>query len=206
MTSVNKKAYFKHSVFEVSSEVYQPSEDSFLFAENLRVKKGSYVLDMGTGSGILGILAAETADAVLAVDINPSAVLCAKQNAALNRMNRKMSFLRGDLFTSLVPSMKFNLIIFNAPYLPTEENGEKPWLECAWSGGITGREVIDRFISQAPQHLSKNGEILLMQSSLANIQETKENLTCFGLKTETVAVLNFPFFETLFLLRATPFQ
>ena len=44
-----------------SEDVYEPAEDSFLFAENLDVEKGAQVLDVGTGCGILGILAAEKA-------------------------------------------------------------------------------------------------------------------------------------------------
>ncbi len=42
----------------------------------------------------------------------------------------------------------------------------------AWAGGVNGRQVIDRFISQAPLHLNAYGRILLMQSTLADVEET----------------------------------
>lgn len=203
MRSANKKTFFGDFSFEVGNEVYAPAEDTFFFAENLRVKKGSRVVDMGTGSGILGILAAEQAETVLAVDINPFAIQCAKQNAAVNNVSCNMFFLRGDLFTSLAPSVTFNLILFNAPYLPSDRDDYKSWLGRAWAGGTTGREVIDRFISQAPQHLAEKGEILLVQSNLANLQETKEKFQRSGMKADAVATLSLPFFETLYLLKVT---
>ena len=203
MHSANKKAFFGEFVFEVCEEVYEPAEDSFLFAENLRVKAGARVLDMGTGSGILGILAAKQASEVIAVDMNPYAIQSAKQNAKRNSRQSNMNFLQGDLFTPLTEEAKFDLILFNSPYLPSEQGEDATWLGRAWAGGATGRQVIDRFISQAPQYLEENGEILLMQSNLANVEQTQEKFLAYGLKTETVASLNLPFFEILFLLKAT---
>jgi release factor glutamine methyltransferase len=112
-----------------------------------------------------------------------------------------MTFLQGDLFEPLNETAKFDIILFNSPYLPSEEGEDSTWLGRAWAGGTRGRDVIDRFITQAPEHLKKTGEILLMQSTLANLEETRERFLAFGLKTETLASLNLPFFETLFLLK-----
>ena len=81
-----KRVHFGNYVFNVWENVYEPAEDSFLFAENLDVEKGAQVLDVGTGCGMLGILAAEKAGNVVAVDLNPYAVRCAKENAALNNV------------------------------------------------------------------------------------------------------------------------
>jgi release factor glutamine methyltransferase len=203
MHSANKKVFFGDFVFEVCKEVYEPAEDSFLFAENLRVEAGARVLDMGTGSGILGVLAAKQASEVIAVDVNPYAIQSAKQNAKRNSCQSNMNFLQGDLFTPLTEEAKFDLILFNSPYLPSEQGEDATWLGRAWAGGKTGRQVIDRFISQAPQHLEEKSEILLMQSNLANVEQTQEQFLAYGLKTETVASLNLPFFEILVLLKAT---
>ena len=84
-----KRVHFENYVFNVWENVYEPAEDSFLFAENLDVEKGAKVLDVGTGCGMLGILAAEKADHVVAVDLNPYAVGCAKENAKLNNAGGK---------------------------------------------------------------------------------------------------------------------
>ena len=93
MRSLSKKVFFANYTFHVSESVYEPAEDSFLFAENLKVPDGASVIDMGTGCGILGIIAAENASKVVAVDINPHAVRCAKKNAKLNNVENKMFFL-----------------------------------------------------------------------------------------------------------------
>jgi release factor glutamine methyltransferase len=202
MHSANKRAFFGDFAFDVCEEVYDPSEDSFLFAENLRVEQGARVLDMGTGSGILGILAATRASAVLEVDVNPYAIRCAKQNAALNRVGGNMAFLQGDLFAPLGETAKFDLILFNAPYLPSEKDEEETWLGRAWAGGANGREVIDRFIIQAPAHLERDGRILLLQSTLSNVEETQSKFAELKTQAKIIVERSLPFFEKLVLLEA----
>jgi len=202
MPSQSKRILFQNYIFEVYSEVYEPAEDSFLFAENLTAQENAHVLDMGTGCGILGIIAAKKACHVVAVDINPHAVRCAKHNANLNKVSGKMSFMQSDLFSALKQNTKFDLILFNAPYVPSEENETAFWLGRAWAGGTTGRQVIDRFILQAPCYLKRDGRILIMQSSLSHVEETHRRFSELALSTKITTELSLPFFETLFLIEA----
>lgn len=202
MHSPDKKVFFKDYTFLVRGCVYEPAEDSFLFVENLTVKEGENVLDMGTGCGILGIVAAEKASMVLAVDINPHAVHCAKENAKLNHVADKMFFVQGDLFTPIKPAQKFDLIMFNAPYLPSEPFEGENWLERAWCGGPDGRAVIDHFICEVPKYLKSGGRVLLMQSTLTNVDRTLEVFSKNGLKVKIVAKLDLPLFETIMLIQA----
>ena len=197
-----KRVYFGEYVFVVDENVYEPAEDSFLFAENLEVGAGERVLDMGTGCGILGILAAKKARDVIAVDVNPYAVSCAKENAALNNVRGKMAFVQGDLFTWLSGKATFDVILFNAPYLPAEEGEEASWIGRAWAGGATGRQIIDRFIAKAPNHLKQTGRVLLMQSTLANVEETMHRFAECHLNARVVADRALPFFETITLIEA----
>jgi release factor glutamine methyltransferase len=201
MNFPSKKAFFDSLILEVCSEVYEPAEDSYLFAENLHVEAGARVLDMGTGSGILALIAAKQDAVVTAIDINPYAVKCAKQNAKQNRLGNNIQFLQSDLFTSLSDLAKFDLITFNAPYLPSENSEEKSWLERAWAGGETGRFVIDLFMARVSEHLVKDGVLLLMQSNLAGIDETIHKAEAMGLQVEVTARMPLPFFETVILLK-----
>ncbi len=197
-----KRIYFGDHPFIITENVYEPSEDSFLFAEILQATTDAHVLDVGTGCGILGILAAKKADEVIAVDLNPHAVRCAKENAVINHVNSKMAFIQGDLLTALSKSAKFDLIIFNAPYLPTVEGEEAFWIGRSWAGGVNGREVIDRFISQVSHHLKPAGRVLLMQSTLANVEATLRKFAQYNLKAIVRAERALPFFETLVLIQA----
>jgi release factor glutamine methyltransferase len=197
-----KRVYYGNYMFFVDENVYEPAEDSFLFAENFQVEAGAAVLDLGTGCGILGILVAEKARAVVAVDVNPYAVRCAKENAAFNNVRGKMAFVQGDLFTWLSPKTKFDAILFNAPYLPVDKSEADSWIERAWAGGVSGRQVIDRFISEVPRHLKLMGHVFLMQSMLADIDETVRRFADCHLTARVVAECALPFFETVVLIEA----
>jgi release factor glutamine methyltransferase len=197
-----KQVFFADYVFNVPENVYVPAEDSFLFAENLAVERGDYVLDIGTGCGILGIVAATNAAKVVAVDINPHAIRCAKENAQLNNMIDKLLLIQGDLLSALRTEERFDLILFNAPYLPASHTKDGSWLERAWAGGKNGRQVIDRFICQLPDHMMPDGRILLLQSTLSNLNRTVESFNDGGLKTRIIASQNLPFFESIALIEA----
>lgn len=200
MPSSTKRAYFGDYIFSVWENVYEPAEDSFLFAENLDVKESKRVLDMGTGCGILGILAAKKASAVVAVDVNPYAVCCARENALFNNVRCKMAFIEGDLFTPLLEAEKFDVILFNAPYLPTNEQEPDSWINRAWAGGATSRQIIDRFISEAPRHLKRAGRVLLMQSTLADVAETVRRFEEYDMSVRIMADYALPFFEIIVLI------
>jgi len=196
-----KRAYFKDYVFLVDEHVYEPAEDTFLLAEKMRAKEDDAVLDMGTGCGILAVLAAEKAKRVLAVDINPHAIECAVKNAEMNGARQRIGFRNGDLFQPIKPDESFSLILFNSPYLPSEPDEERSWIGKAWAGGPNGRKVIDRFVMDAPNFLAAGGRIQLVQSSLSDVNQTLKMFSERKLRAMVVAQVKVAF-ESIVLVEA----
>ena len=196
-----KKVYFKDYVFMVDEHVYEPAEDSFLLAEKMTVTEDDAVLDMGTGCGILAVLAAEKAKRVLAVDINPHAIECAIKNAEMNGVKERIEFRNGDLFQPIKPNESFSLILFNSPYLPSEPDEERSWTGKAWAGGSNGRKVIDRFVMNVPNFLAAGGRIQLVQSSLSDVDRTLKMFSERSLRAMVVAQVKVAF-ERIVLVEA----
>jgi len=176
-------------------QVYEPAEDTFLLAENLAVKEGDATLDVGTGTGLIALLMARKARFVLGVDVNPIAVELARENARLNGI-KNVEFRLSDLFEQV--KGKFDVITFNAPYLPGEP--EEP-IDLALVGGETGREVLDRFIDEVANYLKSGGTVQIVQSSITGVEETLERLEKAGL-TAKVAAKRHLFFEDIVLINA----
>ncbi len=176
-------------------QVYEPAEDSFLLAENLEVREGDFALDMGTGTGIIALLMARKAEFVVGADINPIAVELARENARLNGIEN-VEFLVSDLFENI--EGKFDLITFNAPYLPGEP--EEP-IDMALLGGQSGREVLNRFLEEVGDYLKPRGRLQIVQSSITGVHETLKKLENMGFKAEVTAKKHM-FFEDIVLIQA----
>ncbi|CAD5243415.1 HemK2/MTQ2 family protein methyltransferase [Thermococcus camini] len=177
-------------------QVYEPAEDTFLLAENLAVREGDLALDVGTGTGLIALLMARKARFVLGVDINPLAVELAGENAELNGI-KNVEFRMSDLFENV--SGKFDVITFNAPYLPGEP--EEP-IDLALVGGEGGREVLDRFIREVRDYLKPGGTVQIVQSSITGVEETLGRLEKAGLRGKIAARVHV-FFEDIVLINAT---
>jgi len=176
-------------------DVYEPAEDTFLLAETAEVKPGEMALDVGTGTGLIALLMARKAKHVLGVDVNPKAIELARRNALLNGINN-VEFRPSDLFENV--SGRFDVVTFNAPYLPGEPEEA---IDLALVGGETGREVIDRFIQEVPDYLTENGRVYLVQSSITGIEETLRLFRKAGLRAE-VAAKRHLFFEDIVVVQA----
>jgi release factor glutamine methyltransferase len=188
---------YQRMEFQTCNNVYEPAEDTFLLGDNLMVRKSDSVLEIGTGTGIIAILASKKAQSVTAIDINKYAVECASINAESNIAN--VDIRLGNLFEPVIDE-KFDLILFNTPYLPTsEEEFVDDELEAAWNGGEDGRSVINRFIKDLPLHLNPYGRVQLVQSSLSNVEETVAMLMDIGFEVSITARERF-FFEEIVVL------
>jgi release factor glutamine methyltransferase len=186
-------------VLHVPDSVYLPSDDSFMLADASGGLQGE-VLEIGCGCGIVSLVAAKTAKSVLGTDINPDAVVAARTNAEKNGIGNA-SFAEGDMFSGL-SGRKFDAILFNPPYLPTDESEHlHGHLNKAFDGGKDGRAVLDRFLVQFGSHLKSGGSLFLVQSSLNDSDKTRMILEAAGYTVGVVAEKPF-FFEKLYVLKA----
>lgn len=135
--------------------MYAPAEDSFFLSEIISkyIKKDSTYLDLGCGSGIL----AETASK----HTSKKNILCSDiDEEVLNYVSKKgFKTIHSNLFENIKD--KFDVISFNAPYLPEDKN-EKG---IDTTGGKKGDEVILKFLEQSIAHINKDGKIFLLYSS-----------------------------------------
>jgi len=176
------------------AQVYVPEADTFLLlrAALSEVRQSDRVLEVGTGSGHIAWELSRSAE-VVATDINPHAVLSAKE--------RGVEVVRTDLAAGIRGT--FDLVLFNPPYLPTQpEERIDDWLEYALDGGITGREVIERFANEAGRILAPEGRILLLISSLTGLAETGAIFKKHGYRVLTIAEESLED-EKLWVLRIT---
>jgi len=168
--------------------MYNPEEDSYFLQEQLRKylknkNKNLRILDTGSGTGIQAETCLQARfKNVLASDIdNESLMLLKKKN---------IPALKSNLFSKI--KSKFDLIIFNPPYLP--ENKYDKLQDT--TGGRKGDETILKFLMQAKTHLTSNGKILLLISSLTpkdRISKLIQKLNYKKIKTAEKKL----FFETL---------
>jgi release factor glutamine methyltransferase len=149
------------------SEIYQPAEDSYLMSRILKEQIPDLLgenpnlkfLEIGAGSGIhletaynLGI----KKENIFSSDINKASV----EHCNLLGFN----CIHSDLFEKI--KGKYNMIIFNPPYLP-EDSREPRDSKLITTAGKKGNEIILRFLKQAKDHLEKHGKIFLITSSLS---------------------------------------
>ncbi|MCU0851938.1 MAG: methyltransferase [Thermoplasmata archaeon] len=156
-----RRVQIDHSIgLDVQEEVYNPSDDSYLLLKVVEVSPGDNFLDMGSGTGIIGIHAAKAGAKVICADHNPYAVECTRRNAARNEV--RLEAVRSDLFESL--SGLYDVIAFNPPYLPGKQSSTS-WIERSWAGGEEGSELTIRFLEDAWRHLLPGGRIYVVLSS-----------------------------------------
>lgn len=174
--------------------VYPPSEDTELILSVLarEALAGTRACEVGPGSGVVSRAMLDAGAAVVAVDINPVAA------AATRALG--VPVLRGDLLSAF-RAAAFDLVVFNAPYLPSSDEERLPGdIDHAFHGGEEGVEVSERFVRDVPRVLAPGGHALLVVSSRANLWRLARAVTAAGLRHESVASARF-FFEEISVWR-----
>jgi methylase of polypeptide subunit release factors len=176
----------------VPQGVHVPAPSSIDLARLIDVRSGETVLDLGCGSGLLSIAAAKLgAKQVVAVDIDPTALVATVDNARRNRVHEKIRALAGSWFEPLKECShsgdtpkQFDVIIATPPQTP----GTRPFGQRY--GGLDGTNHLFTILDQAPTFLDPNrGRLWILAISLANPsglwQRLEERFSTVSLVHET---------------------
>lgn len=122
-------------------------------------RPGERWVDMGCGTGIVGLALAEAGAVVTAVDIDPVCVRAARANAAL--LGRPVEVVESDLFAAL-PGRRFDRVVYNVPFWPgdpTDAAGElRPFGRAMYAGPDFA--AIRAFVHAFPAHADEAWVVL----------------------------------------------
>jgi release factor glutamine methyltransferase len=184
----------------VPPDVFNPTlfVSSELLAEVIagEAVEGKLVLEVGTGTGLMALLAARRAERTIGVDINPEAVRALRINALINHLEDKVEAREGDLFAP-VAGERFDLIIFHPPYFAGE--AEDLW-EYAWRDV---NQVRARFVAEAAQRLRPAGRLLVLDSDIA-VDRLDQTLVAAGFRVTPLRSRTIISGETLTVYAASP--
>lgn len=125
------------------------------------------ILDLCTGSGCIGIVAADVfpeAEVVLA-DLSFDALEVANQNIERHGLDQRVFTVQGDGFAGL-PGQRFDLILSNPPYVDAEDFADMPAEyhhepELGLACGNDGLDLVRRMLAEAAEHLTDKGLLIV---------------------------------------------
>lgn len=151
--------------FLVLPNVFSPKyfKDTEEFAKHLPIRQGDEALEIGPGTGAVIISAVlRGAKKGIAIDINPDALRNSQENVKRFNLEDKIDIRSGDVYDSLKPGEKFDVIFWNVPFELIENADITPLEKAVFDPGYRS---IARFISEAAQHLNPNGRLYVGFSS-----------------------------------------
>jgi SAM-dependent methyltransferase len=146
--------------------VFPPTHTSRMVAEALDVPQGATVIDVGCGSGILGIVAARLgAGRVVGCDASPEAVLAARHNAERLGLGGRMEFRQGNLLEP-VRDVAADIVIGDVSGVPDDVAKVAGWFPDGRSGGPTGAELPVAMLAEVGDVLMPGGVMVLPTGTL----------------------------------------
>ncbi|HEV3009328.1 MAG TPA: 50S ribosomal protein L3 N(5)-glutamine methyltransferase, partial [Burkholderiales bacterium] len=156
------EAWLDGMAFYVDRRVIIPRSHIAFLLKDLRIAPRR-ILDLGTGSGCLAVLAARAFPEarVDASDISAAALAVARRNIRKHRKNIRL--VRSDLFARL--EGRYDLVLANPPYVSTpsmrklpREYRYEPGI--ALAGGRQGLDYVARILEAAPRYLKPGGLLI----------------------------------------------
>ena len=137
----------------------------------------STILDLCTGSGCLGILAAMAfPDAqVDMTDIDQQALEVARSNVAKHGLESRINVICSDVYAQ-IPKQQYDIILANPPYVPLCEQSQLPSEfrhepQHALFSGEDGLDIVKRIIADANEYLTSTGILILEVGQYADVLE-----------------------------------
>ncbi|MGO0884307.1 peptide chain release factor N(5)-glutamine methyltransferase [Clostridioides difficile] len=165
-----EKREFMGLHFFVKEGVLIPRPDTETLVEEIieicKDRKNVSILDIGTGSGAITVSLAKYIENsnVTSFDISEIALAIGKKNAIINEVDKKIKYIKSDLFTALNDSdIKFDIIVSNPPYikkqdietLHTQVKDYEP--HNALEGGEDGLDFYRKITEQGKKYLNECG-------------------------------------------------
>lgn len=180
-------------VLRLDEAAQVPKAGTLLLARLVPALAHGSVLDLGTGCGILALLAARSARRVVATDVVEACVRCTWRNALVNGCELQVDVRLGDLFAP-VAGEAFDLILTNPPQMPTPPGGEAGGVEAtADDGGPDGWAIVDRVIREAPAYLKPGGQVVFTLFDFLGERNALHRLKEVGLSPVVVTRERQPF-------------
>jgi len=167
-------AEFMGFEFDVNSSVLIPRPETEILVERILTlieREGiekPRILDLGTGSGAIAVSLTKLSPScrIMASDVSEEALDVARGNSAANGVVEGIEFVNSDLFKGIPAKGRFDIIVSNPPYIPSEDYDSLP-LEVkseprlALDGGPKGLDFYARIIPEAAGRLRRGGFLAL---------------------------------------------
>jgi release factor glutamine methyltransferase len=158
--------YVSPAVMVPTPETETLCETALDYLDELKIEQPR-VLDVGVGSGVISVtIAAEWRNScVVGLDISEDAIAVARRNAEAQGVAERIEFRHSDLFSSVGPHERFELILANPPYIAEPDyDGLSPEVRAdpkiAMTAGPEGMDIIRRLVEHAPAYLAERGRLM----------------------------------------------
>ncbi len=205
---INRREFFGEDFF-VSKDVLDPRPDSeslieLVFKTFLDKNQKLKILEVGVGSGclIITLLKAYKAAEATGVDISEKALKVCQKNSETHQVKNRLNLQQSDLFSALNHDEKFDLIISNPPYIPSQDIEDlEPEVRIheprnALDGGLDGLDFYKKIADQSGNFLKKNGKVIVE----IGISQKDEITKIFTQKNSVLVDLGFDLSEVVRVL------
>jgi release factor glutamine methyltransferase len=165
------------------------------------------ILDLGTGSGAIAVSLTKLSPSckIIASDVSEEALEVARGNSAANGIADGIEFIHSDLFKGISDKIKFDIIISNPPYIPSEDYDSLP-LEVkseprlALDGGPKGLEFYGKIIPEASGRLKKGG-FLALEIGFGQLPAIKGIIEASGLYSQVEVIKDYNDIDRIVLVK-----